>query len=308
MPGVDPSITNWALSQVAAALGPALSQLAAGSIQPMQSTVAQQQQQQAQAQQQQQQQQFHAQRQQQAQQLIAEQKTNLQNRIQEQQAVVNQKLFQLLNQEKVEAKVEPIEIQAQPCPSRLQSVQDDHKMFAAQLKQAYDRHLSSLEPECTSNKPNSNTLSNQGTDMSSKTYISPAPGNHNKSADKLFRTEEDKEGGTALLGFLSSLRKSYDSVVHEKQFSSGGDSLYSSNRAATVTDSNSSQQRDSSVEDSDWNSDKKSDHSSSDDSEKEESSGKKGRTVNTYQSHGPPRKRMKVMRVADAVKKDSSTS
>lgn len=114
------------------------------------------------------------------------------------------------------------------------------------------------------------------------------------------RTEEDKAAGTALLGFLSSLRKSYEDALRDKEpatnhsiqnmsavqmSSSRGESSDSSNRMATVTDSTDShsQQPESSVEDDmDWNSDKKTDPSSSEDSE--------GERV----SKGPPRKRYKA--------------
>ena len=326
IPGVDPAITNWALSQVAAALGPALSQLSAGTILPMNVSQAQQQQQQqlqqaqAQAQQQiqlQQQQQIQAQQQQQlqAQNLLAQQKTELQNRIQEQQAIVNQKLYRLLNQEKVEsiAPIEhpppqPIEVQK---PTALASVQMDHANFyAAQFKQAYDRHISSLGIELDSSKSPADltAAANGNTDTYQNEQKPPSSESCTISHEDPPRTEEDKEGGTALLGFLSSLRRSYESVLREKQVPLGDESMYTSNRPATVTDSNSSQQRDSSVEDSDWNSDKKTDNSSSEDSEKEEGSKINGKAANVYHNQGPPRKRMKVKRVADAIRKGPTTS
>jgi hypothetical protein len=310
-------ITNWALSQVAAALGPALSQLATGTMQPLHIPQSQQQLQQVQAHQQQlqlqQQQQIQAQQQQQAQNLLAQQKAELQNRIQEQQAIVNQKLFRLLNQETDESKVNSEQTSPQPAevqtPKTLDPVQDDQtKYFAAQFKQAYDRHLNSLGIDSNANPTDSSATTKANDESFQKLRKSPPTGIDAISTEESPRTEEDKEGGTALLGFLSSLRKSYENVLRDKQLSLGDESMYMSNRPATVTDSNSSQQRDSSVEDSDWNSDKKTDNSSSEDSEKEESRNIKGKGTNVYHNQGPPRKRMKVKRVADVIRKGPATS
>lgn len=324
IPGVDPMITNWALSQVAAALGPALSQLATGNVQSLHGPQSQQHQhhQHLQQAQQLQQQQLQAQQQQQlqaqqlqAQNLLAQQKVELQNRIQEQQAIVNQKLFRLLNQETDESKAK-----SEPNPSQSPEVHipapvalgnDDHsKYFAAQFKQAYDRHLNSLGIKVNSSvgqiEANAPSIANE--ESCQKVQASASSGSDNVSTEEPPRTEEDKEGGTALLGFLSSLRKSYENVLKDKQMSMGDESMYMPNRPATVTDSNSSQQRDSSVEDSDWNSDKKTDNSSSEDSEKEDSRNVKGKCSNEYHNQGPPRKRMKVKRVADAIRKGPATS
>ena len=316
-------ITNWALSQVAAALGPALSQLATNSMQSLNGSQSQQQQQQlqqAQAHQQQQlqlqQQQLQAQQQQQAQTLLAQQKAELQSRIQEQQAIVNQKLFRLLNQETDESKAKTEQHLAQPTevniPKLVALEQDDHsKYFAAQFKQAYDQHLNSLGIAVDSSvgQIGSGAMSSSTNEEASQKAQAIAPsGSDNVSTDEPPRTDEDKEGGTALLGFLSSLRKSYENVLKDKQGPFGDESNYMSNRPATVTDSNSSQQRDSSVEDSDWNSDKKTDNSSSEDSEKEERRNTKGKGTNVYHNQGPPRKRMKVKRVADAIRKGPTTS
>ena len=323
IPGVDPMITTWALSQVAAALGPALSQLTAGAVQPLHVPQAQQQLQQAQSnqqlmqlqqQQQQQQQQIQAQQQHQAQNLIAQQKAELQNRIQEQQAIVSQKLFKLLNQEADESKAKPE--QSPPKPQEVQvskttvSVKDDQsKYFAAQFKQAYDRHLNSLGISLDSSvNPTKSSVNVREDETPCQTVEKSPPATTAAiSTEDSPRTEEDKEGGTALLGFLSSLRKSYENVLRDKQMSLGDESMYMGHRPATVTDSNSSQQRDSSVEDSDWNSDKKTDNSSSEDSEKEESRDTKAKGNDLYHNQGPPRKRMKVKRVADAIRKGPTT-
>lgn len=319
IPGVDPMITNWALSQVAAALGPALSQLATGNMQHAPQAQQQQQLQQAQQQQQlhlQQQQQIQQAQQQQAQNLLAQQKVELQNRIQEQQAIVNQKLFRLLNQETDESKTK-----SEQAPSQSTEVQttakvlgpeqdDQTKYFAAQFKQAYDRHLNSLGIAVDSTaSPTEPKVAASGNEESRQMIQKSLPNECGSiSTDEPPRTEEDKEGGTALLGFLSSLRKSYENVLRDKQMSLGDESMYMANRPATVTDSNSSQQRDSSVEDSDWNSDKKTDNSSSEDSEKEESMNTKCKGSNVYHNQGPPRKRLKVKRVADAIRKGPATT
>jgi hypothetical protein len=312
-------ITNWALSQVAAALGPALSQLSAGAMPSLHGSQSQQQQlQQAHAHQQQlqlQQQQQQLQAQQQAQNLLAQQKAELQNRIQEQQAIVNQKLFRLLNQEKDESKAKTEQHTGEPTegniPKPVALEQDDHsKYFAAQFKQAYDRHLNSLGIQVHSSAGQIESATTSSTNEEScQKGQPPAPlGSDNVSNEEPPRTDEDKEGGTALLGFLSSLRKSYENVLKDKQISLGDEAMYMSNRPATVTDSNSSQQRDSSVEDSDWNSDKKTDNSSSEDSKKEESRNTSGKCTNVYNNQGPPRKRMKVKRVADAIRKGPTTA
>jgi hypothetical protein len=138
------------------------------------------------------------------------------------------------------------------------------------------------------------------------------------------RTEEEEAAGTILLGFLSSLRESYEDALVDKQKLSNGlgsipmmtsrklsetnssstDSLGSGGcdgpanfftqkrQAVPVTDSSSgtSQQVESSVDDSDCNSNLKADPSSSEDSDKE---------ANGHRSKGPPRKRMKFRKLAD---------
>jgi hypothetical protein len=138
------------------------------------------------------------------------------------------------------------------------------------------------------------------------------------------RTEEEEAAGTILLGFLSSLRESYEDALVDKQKLSNGlgsipmmtsrksietnssstDSLGSGGcdgpagfftqkrQAVPVTDSSSgtSQQVESSLDDSDSNSNLKADPSSSEDSDKE---------ANRHRSRGPPRKRMKLRKLAD---------
>lgn len=332
--GVNPNnISNWTFSQAAASLGPALSQLAAANIQQAHQAQLQQLQQQQQAQmesqrqqaQQQQaqlqlQQQAQLQQQLQAQQLLEQQKAELQARIQEQQAQVQLQLLQLKSQQ--QAQVQPPvapQLLITPQASQIQQVvsgEDQAKAFAAELKQAYLKSLgfqALQENVAVAEKPTislgsgsiksgeSAPISSYGSLTNAQTLESrPLPvAEHERP-----RTEEDKEGGTALLGFLSSLRKSYEDVLREKQLFEGGKSESSydpvTNHATTVTDSNSSQQRDSSVEDSDWNSDKKTDPSSSEDSDKEVNDRcKKKRN----RSKGPPRKRMKFLKMADEMRK-----
>lgn len=139
------------------------------------------------------------------------------------------------------------------------------------------------------------------------------------------RTAEDQKAGDILLGFLSSLRQSYEEAVKEKesegdqpQISSrqqlpattslqdAVDSMKQRQRArpAQVSDissgvSSSTGQPESSLEESDWHSDKKTETSSSEDSDKEVSAISSGK--------GPPRKRLKTKRAADERQRAAST-
>ena len=192
------------------------------------------------------------------------------------------------------------------------SVEEDKtKLYAAEFKDTYNRHLKSLGiaplPEAEKSVQSQSSESppqvvKSTSDNEPTLRLTDAAANNESP-----RTDEDKEGGTALLGFLSSLRKSYENVIRDKQLSESCKSESSfnpmTNRPATVTDSNSSQQRDSSVEDSDWNSDKKTDNSSSEDSDKEDNNSKEMKNSGMYHNQGPPRKRLKVKRVVDAVRK-----
>jgi hypothetical protein len=385
--GVDANIANWAFTQAAASLGPALSQLAAANIQQAQQAQlqaqllqsqqhaqqakqqqaqhqqAQQQQAQLQAQQQQaqlqaQQQQAQLQAQQQKAQLQAQQQAQLQAQQQAQlhtQLQAQQPLAHLLShqtlqlqahiqeqQAKVELQLRQLTQQAQevsapapPTPTaqgQQMSSEEQAKAFAIELKQAYDRHVKSLGFQTTESDGTSNSQNPtfQGDASTKQVERAPCPSGSStntqagsrlpepriQSVEKP-RTDEDKEGGTALLGFLTSLRQSYEDVLREKQ-GLDSDSIqnmfgFTSSRASgksessydpitnrTVTDS-SSQQRDSSVEDSeDWNSDKKTDPSSSEDSDKEVN--ERG-NKNKKHSKGPLRKRMKMTKVADEIRK-----
>jgi hypothetical protein len=334
--GVDPSLLNWAFSQAAASLGPALTHLAAANIQQAQQAQMQAQLQQAQLQQSQhvqqqakQQQQVHLQAQQQqqaqiqAQQMLTQQKSQLQAQIREQQANVQQQLQKLQNQQQQQQQAAPSPPSTLPPPPHTSphvpkpsNGEEQAKMFAAELKQAFDRHMQSLEAPGTKENSTSSLavilgdgiLSNPATSVKKLDSVAGPSWQADKPTTEPSRTEADNEGGTALLGFLSSLRKSYEDVIRDKRgFRGKSESSYDtmSNRAAAVTDSNSTQQRDSSVEDSDWNSDwnsdKKTDPSSSEDSDKEVSHREK-RNSNSN-SKGPPRKRMKMKKVADEIRK-----
>lgn len=206
----------------------------------------------------------------------------------------------------------PISLPAPPqAPPQVKSqTNDEQKTFAAELKQAFDRHMKSLEAIVPQANHSPDAKQTRVVDQVAEAVVLEQgfPSRSGQSTQSGHtRTDEDNEGGTALLGFLSSLRQSYENVLRDKQRFEGGKSESSydttSNRAANVTDSNSTQQRDSSVDDSDWNSDwnsdKKTDPSSSEDSDKEVNV----RDKKTCSSRGPPRKRMKVKKVADEIRK-----
>lgn len=198
-----------------------------------------------------------------------------------------------------------------------------NQAFALQLKQTYDQHLraNNLEPKASVKPPAEGAGANgalsggpQPVQSNGTVRSSPSPtpearrndgpprsssqSSPKKGASKP-RTAEDKAAGTILIGFLSSLRDSYEEALREKKgfaavSNDGGSSDGDGDRRTpgvvrkappSVTDV-SSQQAESSVEDSDWNSDKKTDPSSSEDSDKEEKDVAKV-------SKGPPRKRLK---------------
>mmetsp|Transcript_23324 Transcript_23324/g.53522 ORF Transcript_23324/g.53522 Transcript_23324/m.53522 type:complete len:354 (+) Transcript_23324:93-1154(+) len=132
------------------------------------------------------------------------------------------------------------------------------------------------------------------------------------------RSEEDKQAGAVLIGFLSSLRTSYEEALKEKEKGAktttatvttlvgrpapvtaeafGGQSGTGSESASArqVTDNSG---KESSVEDSDWSSNKKADPSSSEDSDKEQQQ-KKQQTKRPWGTKGPPRKRLKTQRTS----------
>lgn len=259
MQATNDAMTNWAFTQAAASLAPAISQLAAANLQQQQT----------------------------------------------------QQLYQQTNCQDQQA-----------------------KRNALQLKETYEKYLLTLGNDC--GKPVSQNISTALTDRRPVPWTQtqtpqvvavqkPAPVVPVASADvapvaQKPRTEEDQQAGTILLGFLSSLRQSYEDALVEKQKLSNckhpltegksedttssyndsegsGDSasandFYKRKRPAAVTDASSG----TSTQDSDSNSDKKTDPSSSEDSDKEANT---NYSEYQYSSKGPPRKRMKSKKQAD---------
>ena len=152
------------------------------------------------------------------------------------------------------------------------------------------------------------------------TIAQPNPSTSTKRA----RSDEEKQAGDILLGFLSSLRQSYEEALKGKdkaETSSNENSDFrktpstslhnavknvnqgSRPRVPQVSDissgvSSSTGQPESSVEESDWHSDKKTETSSSEDSDKEVSG----------TSKGPPRKRIKTKRAADDRQREATAN
>lgn len=93
------------------------------------------------------------------------------------------------------------------------------------------------------------------------------------------RTAEDTAAGNMLLGFLCSLRQSYEDALRNGNDSSQPPARVSDESNAT---SESGEANQSSIEESDWNSDKKTDPSSSEDSDKEERSSTKRARVSAH--------------------------
>jgi hypothetical protein len=147
------------------------------------------------------------------------------------------------------------------------------------------------------------------------TFVSlPKAAPPSNTSTKRQRSEQDNQDGNVLLGFLSSLRQSYEEAVKEKE---AGDIKATATRPLlpgattprppqqrlpTVSDfssaisSTTTNQPDSSLED--WNSDKKTETSSSEDSEKE--TGQASPRV-------PPRKRHKTTKPrGSTIQPDSS--
>lgn len=129
-----------------------------------------------------------------------------------------------------------------------------------------------------------------------------------KVIDSATAPSQTREDGAIMMGFLSSLRSSFESAIaqqeavraREQQEDSEETNSSTSGprrRPATVTDSSSQQQEScSSVDESDWNSeDKKTD--SSEDSDKDEERKKDNYLDAVQYSKGPPRKRHKSKKV-----------
>jgi hypothetical protein len=122
------------------------------------------------------------------------------------------------------------------------------------------------------------------------------------------RTDEDKAAGSILLGFLSSLRQSYlDAVRVKRKMEAEGEEMapiatvdmrgggFSDQTGApTVTDPSSSEDSD---KETPSHSDKKTDPSSSEDSDKE---------ISVRLSRGPPRKRLKTVKIPKKLRRHPS--
>lgn len=118
------------------------------------------------------------------------------------------------------------------------------------------------------------------------------------------RTPKESADGNMLLGFLSSLRNSYEQALKTKADESKKQepltrqslNRHKNQTAPVVSDSSGESMRnqESSMEDSDWNSDKKTDPSSSEDSDKEAKSEDSDKEGTSLPGKGPPRKRLKT--------------
>jgi hypothetical protein len=311
---VNDAMKHWAFTQAAASLAPAISHLAVANLQQQQKQQLQQQQQ--------------------KQQQVCEARKS------QDQANAKAHALQLReNLEQANAKAHALQLkknldQAHALQLRENLDQANAKSHALQLKENYERYLKTqaieMDQRIVENVASRGPVAHKDPvgvpNTINVTVEKPAkraaPTKVVSGAVKKPRTEEDKAAGTILLGFLSSLRESYEDALVDKQkltnepssmmtsrksaatnssctdsVGSGGcggpADFFKQNRPAVpVTDSSSgtSQQVESSIDDSDWNSDKKTGSSSSEDSDKE---------VNGHRSKGPPRKRMKSKKLAD---------
>jgi hypothetical protein len=238
-------------------------------------------------------------------------------------ANLHQQQQMLQHQEQEQQQSQQRKEQQQPKTTNQATGQDESTRHAQQLKENYERYLKTqaIDPKqlATAKAPSVSGGSHPAfaADRRSQSVngIAPTIAITGKLTGTKPRTEEDKQAGTILLGFLSSLRQSYEDALVDKQklgngslnqmskaqktsfinseSSVDGCTVSYQKRSAQVTESSSGMsqhQVESSVEDSDWNSDKKTDPSSSEESAKE---------VNTYVSKGPPRKRIKTKKQAD---------
>lgn len=191
------------------------------------------------------------------------------------------------------------------------------QLAIAQQQQAAPNSLPSVAKSMSQQSPVQNN------DRAPAAFSLPQAATPASTSLKRQRSDEDKQAGNILLGFLSSLRQSYEEAVKEKdtEGSKAGATVPSSASAATTTTavmtttgrmfpgplrqgqperlpvisdfssgvSSTTYQPESSSED--WNSDKKTETSSSEDSDKET-----GQTS----PKGPPRKRHKSKRAPEA--------
>jgi hypothetical protein len=326
MHAVNDAMKKWAFAQAAASLAPAISHLAVANLQ-------------------QQQKQQHLQ-QQQLQQLCEAKKSQeqanakahaLQLKKNLDQANAKAHALQLKeNLDRASAKVHALELKENLDRASASANAKDHTL---QLRENYERYLKTQAIEM--NRRNAEIAASRGpvankdpTGVPNTINVKVEKSAKRAASTKVVsgaarkpRTEEEEAAGSILLGFLSSLRESYEDALVDKQKLSNGlgsipmmtsrklsetnssstDSLGSGGcdgpddfftqkrQAVPVTDSSSgtsgtSQQVESSVDDSDCNSNLKADPSSSEDSDKE---------ANVHRSKGPPRKRMKLRKLAD---------
>lgn len=297
LPGnVDPAVATWAFAQAAASLAPAITQLAQANIQQRQQMNSFQQTAQAQT-------------------SPKPQAPPPQDPMKELSARLQETrdsnaLRQALQAAMAEKGLAPAPPppQASPAPQGLQS------MVAAQQLQQQQQQLQQLHQQQQKQQQQALKRKDSPSVLAPKMSVAPRPAGGNGEAPARPRTDEDKQAGNILLGFLSSLRQSYEEALKEKGH---GSSTSTPRTPATslqdavnrmnpqrpvpqVSDissgiSSSTGQPESSVEESDWNSDKKTETSSSEESDKEV-------------TKGPPRKRLKTKRAADDRRRDSVTA
>lgn len=297
---INDAMKNWAFAQAAASLAPAISQLTVANLRQQQQQNFQQQQ----------------------------QKQVCQAKKSQDQANAKAHALQVKkSQEQANAKAHALQLKKNLDRANASG-------HALQLKENYERYIKTQEIEMDRRIADNVALRgpvehndpigvpNTINFKVEKPANRAAPTKVVSGAAKKPRTEEEEAAGTILLGFLSSLRESYEDALVDKQKLSNGlgslmtprkssetnsssgsaDSLGSGvcdgpadfftqkRRAVPVTDSSSgtSNQVESSVDDSDCNSNLKTDPLSSEDSDKE---------ANFHRSEGPPRKRMKLKKL-----------
>ena len=209
-----------------------------------------------------------------------------------------------------------VQVGAVPVPSRpqLPAAQRINQMPAVQQQQEQQHQVK--QPAAPPPTPTSSTIAAPAAAVTGSPQSAQSGVETSNGATRPYTLEENRAGGL-LLGFLSSLRQSYEEAVKEKEES--GESApqqqnnYGAQRpqallqealknaqkrsVAVISDTSSGTgQPESSIEESDWHSDKKTETSSSEDSDKE---------VNGSASKGPPRKRLKTKRAADERQRES---
>lgn len=287
---VDASIASWAFAQAAASLAPAITQLAAATLQQQQQRNFQQSQPPAAP--------------------ASDPMKEFSARLQESRdANALRQALEAAMAGKMFAGSQPQQQQSQP-PQAMHSPVG----YARPQHQQYQKAAPTLK-----RKDSPGVLAPR-----MPTAVAPKPSGSHGGTKGRPRTDEDKQAGNILLGFLSSLRQSYEEALKEKE--QGGTSSSRNQRSTfppqhhmtslqeavhrmnpqrkhqrsipQVSDissgiSSSTDQPESSLEESDWNSDKnKTETSSSEDSDKE--------------VKGPPRKRLKTKRAADERKRVSA--